>query len=242
MVVNFFGFNIVNSVLYSYSLSFSFLIVAAALPLLTGIADASGLKKTFMKIFTYAGGIACIALFWFTGENVEFGIIAAVIASISFSGSLVFYNSFLPEIVSFDRYFDYEKLQTACRLIGNGARFIATNPDQALKTEQGLCPGTGAIVAAVAAGSGAEPVMIGKPERLIIEMALKRFDGVPRESIIAVGDNLATDIQAGERAGLRTALILTGVSGREDLESAPYQPTWVVENYAELEQIVFDHQ
>ena len=103
-VVNFFGFSLVNSVLYSYSLSFSFLVVAAILPLLTGIADASGMKKTFMKLFTYSGGLACIALFWFTGENVEYGIIAAVIASISFSSSLVFYNSFLPEIVSFDRY------------------------------------------------------------------------------------------------------------------------------------------
>jgi UMF1 family MFS transporter len=103
-IVSFFGFEIVNSVLYSYSLSFSFLVVAAVLPLLTGIADASGKKKSFMKLFTYTGGLACIALFWFTGDNVEFGIIAAVVASISFSASLVFYNSFLPEIVSFDKY------------------------------------------------------------------------------------------------------------------------------------------
>lgn len=103
-LVNFFGFEIVNTVLYSYSLSFSFLIVAAMLPLLTGIADASGKKLLFMRLFTYSGGIACMALYWFTGENIEFGIISAVIASISFSGSLVFYNSFLPEIVSFDQY------------------------------------------------------------------------------------------------------------------------------------------
>lgn len=103
-LVDFFGFKIINSVLYSYSLSFSFLVVAAVLPLLTGIADASGQKKIFMKLFTYSGGLSCIALFWFTGENVEFGIIAAVIASISFSASLVFYNSFLPEIASFDQY------------------------------------------------------------------------------------------------------------------------------------------
>lgn len=103
-VIYFFGFDIVNSVLYSYSLSFSFLVVATILPLLTGIADVSGKKKFFMKIFTYSGGVACMALYWFTGENIEFGIMAAVIASISFSGSLVFYNSFLPEIVSFDNY------------------------------------------------------------------------------------------------------------------------------------------
>ncbi|RLD20077.1 MAG: MFS transporter [Bacteroidetes bacterium] len=103
-IVNFFGLEIVNSVLYSYALSFSFLIIAAFLPLLTGIADYSGKKKTFMKVFTYIGGIACIALFFFDGPNVEFGIMAAVIASISYSGSLVFYNSFLPEIASYDQY------------------------------------------------------------------------------------------------------------------------------------------
>ena len=103
-VVNFFGIEVVNSVLYSYSLSFSFLIIAALLPLLTGIADFSGKKKGFMRAFTYLGGLACMALYFFEGPNVEFGIIMAVIASISFSGSLVFYNSFLPEIATFDNY------------------------------------------------------------------------------------------------------------------------------------------
>ena len=103
-VVDFFGFKIVNSVLYSYALSFSFLIIAALLPLLTGIADVSGKKKLFMKLFTYMGGLACMSLFFFDGPNIEFGIIGAIIASISFSGSLVFYNSFLPEIASFDQY------------------------------------------------------------------------------------------------------------------------------------------
>lgn len=103
-VVDFFGYQIVNSVLYSYALSFSFLIIAALLPLLTGIADVSGKKKSFMKMFTFMGGLACMALFFFDGPNIEFGIISAIIASISFSGSLVFYNSYLPEIASFDQY------------------------------------------------------------------------------------------------------------------------------------------
>jgi len=103
-VVNFFSFKIVNTVLYSYALSFSFLIIAILLPLLTGIADVSGKKKAFMKIFTYMGGAACMALFFFDGPNIEFGIISAIIASISFSGSLVFYNSYLPEIASYDQY------------------------------------------------------------------------------------------------------------------------------------------
>ena len=103
-VVSFFGMEIVNSVLFSYSLSFSFLVIAAILPLLTGIADVTGKKKLFMQIFTYMGGLACMGLFLFDGINIEYGIILSVIASLSYSGSLVFYNSFLPEIVSFDRY------------------------------------------------------------------------------------------------------------------------------------------
>ena len=74
------------------------------LPLLTGIADYSGRKLFFMKFFTYTGAIACISLFWFEGPNIEFGILASVIASIAFASSLVFYNSFLPEIASFDQF------------------------------------------------------------------------------------------------------------------------------------------
>jgi UMF1 family MFS transporter len=102
--INFFGYEIVNSVLYSYALSFSFLIVAAILPLLSGIADYGGLKKGFMKFFTMMGGISCIALYFFTGKNVELGIIASIVASVGFSGSLVFYNSYLPEITTEDKF------------------------------------------------------------------------------------------------------------------------------------------
>jgi MFS transporter, UMF1 family len=103
-IVSFFGYQVVNSVLYSYALSFSFLIIAAFLPLLTGIADVGGKKKLFMQLFTYMGGLACMALFFFDGTNIEFGIISAMVASIAYSGSLVFYNSFLPEIASYDQY------------------------------------------------------------------------------------------------------------------------------------------
>lgn len=103
-LIDFFGFQIPNSVLYSYSLSFSFLFVAAILPLLSGIADYGGMKKKFMKMFTYIGSAACIAMYFFDGSNVEFGIMCSVTASIGYSGALVFYDSFLPEISSFDKY------------------------------------------------------------------------------------------------------------------------------------------
>ncbi len=102
--VDFFGLNISNSVLYSYSLSFSFLFVAAIIPILSGIADYSGKKKLFMKIFVYIGSFACIGLYFFTGDNVEWAIICSILASIGYSGSLVFYDAFLPEIATEDRF------------------------------------------------------------------------------------------------------------------------------------------
>jgi len=102
-LVSFFGFELINTVLYSYALSFSFLVVAAILPLLTGIADYSGKRMLFMKIFVYIGSFSSMGLFLFNGTNIEYGIFLAVLASISFSGSLVFYNSYLPQIVSVDK-------------------------------------------------------------------------------------------------------------------------------------------
>ncbi|MDH5398632.1 MAG: MFS transporter [Cyclobacteriaceae bacterium] len=102
-VVIFFGYEMINSVLYSYALAFSFLLVTLFLPLLSGIADYSGNKKIFMKGFTYLGSAACIGLFFFDGSNIEFGIICSMLASIGYAGSLVFYDAYLPEIASKDR-------------------------------------------------------------------------------------------------------------------------------------------
>lgn len=141
-------------------------------------------------------------------------------------------------VVGFDRWFDYEKLRRACFLIGEGATFVATNPDRALRTELGLLPGTGAIVAAVEAGTNVAPVVVGKPERRIIDMGLARL-GLAPERVLVVGDNLLTDIPAGARAGTHTALLLTGVSRREEVGEAEFEPTWVVEDYAALGQVVF---
>lgn len=102
--VDFFGFEIVNTVLYSYSISFSFLIIALISPILSGIADASGKKLQFMKFFAYLGSLSCIALFFFDGKNLEWGICFSVLASVGYAGSIVFYNAYLPEITTPDKY------------------------------------------------------------------------------------------------------------------------------------------
>jgi UMF1 family MFS transporter len=103
--IRFFGYEMVNSVLYSWSLSASFLIVALILPLLSGIADYTGQKKLFMKFFVYLGGLSCMGLYFFTDSaSIEIGVICCMLASIGYSGSLVFYDAYLPEIVTEDKY------------------------------------------------------------------------------------------------------------------------------------------
>lgn len=103
-LVSFLGWELPNTVLYSYALSMSFLLTALMLPLLTGIADYTGKKKTFLKIFAYLGASACAAMYFFDGSNIEFGVLTIILASIGYSGGLVFYDAYLPEIATSDRF------------------------------------------------------------------------------------------------------------------------------------------
>jgi 4-nitrophenyl phosphatase len=140
-------------------------------------------------------------------------------------------------IVSIDRDFNYEKLTKACCLINNGAKFIATNPDVKLKVDSGFVPGTGAIVAAVRAATGVKPLVIGKPGKLLFEMTIHQLKMRPDE-VIAIGDNISTDIPAGIKAGIRTALLLCGVSSMKDIKRSRYKPTWIASNFDELWKIL----
>ncbi|MDG2433648.1 MFS transporter [Flavobacterium sp.] len=98
-IVRFLGVDFNNSTLLSYSLSFSFLIVAILSPILSGIADYTGNKKKFLQFFCYLGSLSVMALFFFTGqETLWIGIVGTIMASIGFWGSIVFYNSYLPEV------------------------------------------------------------------------------------------------------------------------------------------------
>ncbi len=97
-MVNFMGFELRNGALYSYILSLSYLVVAIITPLLSGVADYGGTKKSFLKFFCYLGAISCLLFATFDSNNLEWGMILVMLASIGFSGGLVFYNAFLPEI------------------------------------------------------------------------------------------------------------------------------------------------
>lgn len=97
-VVSFFGFEIINSVLYSWAIALSYLVVALFSPFFSSIADYTGRRRAFMRFFTLLGATSCGLMFFFTKQNLEFGIITFVLATIGYTGSIVFYNSFLPVI------------------------------------------------------------------------------------------------------------------------------------------------
>lgn len=103
-VVNFLGFEVVNTVIYNYSLSFAYLMITLLTPILSGLADYSGLKKHFLIFFTLVGTIASSSLFFFEGHNLLFGLSFFVIAAIGFSGSHIFYNAYLPQIATPDKF------------------------------------------------------------------------------------------------------------------------------------------
>jgi 4-nitrophenyl phosphatase len=143
-------------------------------------------------------------------------------------------------VIGLDKHFTYEKLAMANEAIRGGARFVATNADLTLPTEAGLVPGCGSLVAAVAAASGQAPTIIGKPEPLLLTMALERLGADPADSAM-IGDRLDTDIVAGAKAGLLTVLVLTGVSTRDEIAHAPVLPDLVFTDLnAVLEALVVD--
>ena len=96
--VTFLGYEFNNDSLISYVTAFSFLIVSFLSPILSGISDYVGNKESFMKFFCYLGALACIGLYWFSLENILFGMVCYVLGLVGFWGSLVFYNSYLPDI------------------------------------------------------------------------------------------------------------------------------------------------
>lgn len=137
-------------------------------------------------------------------------------------------------VVGLDRQFNYDAMQRACSAIRRGARFMATNTDATLPVEGGeFWPGAGSIVAALRTCSGVEPLVIGKPSVYMADMALKRLE-LPADRVLCVGDRLDTDILFGARAGLKTALVLSGVSTRNDIPEAAAAPDYVFDDLPTL--------
>ncbi len=137
------------------------------------------------------------------------------------------------------RTYSFEAITRAVRLIEQGARFIATNPDPSGPSPAGTLPATGSVAALISTATGRQPYYIGKPNPLMMRSALNRLDA-HSETTIMVGDRMDTDIISGLEAGLRTVLVLTGSTSREQVEHFPYRPSRIVASVADLVQFVTD--
>ena len=136
-------------------------------------------------------------------------------------------------IAGIDRTLSYEKLRRAAFHIRAGTPFYGTNPDSTFPTPMGLVPGAGSIIAAIETASGVKPIMIGKPSPYMFELSVERMN-LDKKEILIVGDRLETDIAGGQALGARTALVLSGVSTRQQVSGWNPQPDVIANDLTEL--------
>ena len=122
-------------------------------------------------------------------------------------------------VVSFDLTLTYEKLEKACTLIRNGAKFFSTHPDINCPTEDGYIPDSGAICGAVTLSTGVEPRYFGKPYAETVEM-IETISGIDRSHAVMVGDRLYTDIALGKKNGMLSLLVMSGETTEEMVNNA----------------------
>lgn len=136
-------------------------------------------------------------------------------------------------LVGLDRTFDFIKLTSAIRAVRAGAFFITINRDPLLPVAGGFLPGCGTLAAAIEAGSGITPEVVGKPEPMLLQEAMHKLGSQPDETVM-IGDSLTVDILGGHNAGTHTILLFSGNSSREDLEKSSLKPDHVYEDLAAL--------
>lgn len=129
--------------------------------------------------------------------------------------------------------YNFEMISKAVRLVAEGARFIATNPDPAGPTEKGLVPACGAMAALIEKATGVAPYFVGKPNPLMMRAAL-RFLGTHSETAVMVGDRMDTDIVSGMESGMETILVLTGCTQEHEVAAFPYRPNKIAASIAEI--------
>jgi 4-nitrophenyl phosphatase len=141
-------------------------------------------------------------------------------------------------VASWDDQFGYDTMADALAAIGDDTVFLGTDPDRTIPAEDGLAPGSGAVINAVAGTVGREPDrVLGKPSAEAAEEALDRL-GVPAGECLVVGDRLDTDLAMGAAHGMTTALVLTGVADRDDVADSDVDPDYVVDSIAEIPQLL----
>jgi len=161
---------------------------------------------------------------------------AALAQSIQARGFVVSDDAAEIVVAALDRQLTYAKLAHATRLIRNGARFIGTNPDKTWPSETDITPGAGAVLAFLEAATDVKPFIVAKPEPVIFQQALARMGSRPEETVM-IGDRLETDILGGQRVGIKTILVLSGVSTEADGERVGIRPDWTFRDIGELTRV-----
>lgn len=137
-------------------------------------------------------------------------------------------------VVGKTRNLNFDMLKTAVTLINKGAKFIATNPDVIDPIENGIEPACGSIIAAIETAVNKKPYIVGKPNALMMNIAKNKI-GTHSAETMMIGDRMDTDIVAGMEAGMKTCLVLSGVSSKETLKEFPYRPTYIFNNVGEID-------
>ena len=131
------------------------------------------------------------------------------------------------------RNYTYDKLETAILAVHQGARLIGTNPDISGPGEKGIVPACGSMIAPIELTTGKKAYFIGKPNPLIMRHSLKRIQ-CRREEAVIIGDRMDTDIIAGIESEIQTVLVLSGITGRADVEKFPYRPTLILDHIGQI--------
>lgn len=135
------------------------------------------------------------------------------------------------------RNYSFEAITQAIRLIGDGARFIATNPDATGPSKEGPLPATGAIAALITKATNREPYIVGKPNPMMFRSAMNQIEA-HSETTAMIGDRMDTDIIAGMEAGLHTVLVMTGITRPGDVDAFPFRPDQILDSVADLIPLV----
>jgi len=136
-------------------------------------------------------------------------------------------------IVGDTHSYNFEKIEMAINLVLKGARLIGTNPDVSGPVETGITPSTKALIAPIEIASGKKAYFVGKPNPLMMRIALRKL-GIKREEAIVIGDRMDTDIKCGLESEIDTLLVLSGITNRNDIDNFPYRPQYVLNGVADL--------
>ena len=167
------------------------------------------------------------------------GCTAYVIGEAALSKALydqkIYMNDVNPEyvVIGETRTYSFEKLEKAIALVNKGAKLIGTNPDTIGPTEHGIMPATGSLVAPIEIATGKKAYFVGKPNPLMLRHGLNKI-GCHSADIALIGDRMDTDIIAGIESNMDTVLVLSGVTAREDIDTFPYRPKYILNGVGDL--------